>query len=88
MKKYPGNRVQALGSLVDCQHCGLAERNRAVWALGQLRDREALPILMKYYTRQKCNHESDLCQYELQKAVDAIQRRPTVWLGYRELAAR
>jgi hypothetical protein len=88
MAKYPGNRVQALCTLVDCQNCGLAERNRAVWALGQLRDTRALPFLMKYYTRQKCNHASDLCQHELQNAVDAIQRRPPVWLGYRDLANR
>jgi hypothetical protein len=88
MTKYPGDRVQALCTLVDCQICGLAERNRAVWALGQLRDARALPILMKHYTRQKCNHASDLCQHELQKAVEAIQRTPPVWLGYRDLAIR
>lgn len=88
MSKHTGNRVQALCELVDCQNCGLAERNRAVWALGQLRDSAALPVLTKYYTGQKCNHESALCQHELQKAVDAIQRRPPVWLGYRDFANR
>lgn len=86
--KYSGDRVQSLCTLVDCQICSLAERNRAVWALGQLRDARALPILMKYYTRQKCNHASDLCQHELQKAVEAIQRTYPVWLGYRDLAIR
>lgn len=88
MAKYPGDRVQALCTLVKCESCSLAERNRAVWALGQLRDERAMPILLKYYTRQKCNHALDLCQYELKKAVEAIQRKPPVWLGYRELAVR
>jgi hypothetical protein len=88
MNKYSGDRVQALCAMVDCETCGLAERNRAVWAVGQLRDARALPILMKYYTRQTCNHRSDLCQYELQKAVEAIQRTPPLWLGYRDLSMR
>ena len=86
--KYPGDRVQALCTLVDCQICSLADRDHAVWALGQLRDARALPILMKYYTGRKCNHASDLCQHELRKAVEAIQRTPPVWLGYRDLAIR
>ena len=86
--RYPGDRVQALCTLVDCQICSLADRNRAVWALGQLRDPHALPVLMKYYTRQKCDHASDLCQYELQKALEAIQRKPPVWLGYRDVDMR
>ncbi|MBI4905077.1 MAG: hypothetical protein HY820_15690 [Acidobacteria bacterium] len=88
MTQYPGDRVQALCSLVDCQTCSLAERKRAVWALGQLRDPRALPILMKYYTRQQCDHASDVCQHELQKAVEAIQRTYPLWLGYRDLATR
>ena len=85
MTKYRGDRVQALSLLVNCESCSLAERNRAVWALGQLRDARAIPILMKYYTRQKCDHASDLCQHELRKAVEAIQQKPPVWLGYRDL---
>lgn len=88
MAGYPGDRVQALCSLADCQICNLADRNRAVWALGQLRDTRALPILMKHYTRHECNHASDLCQHELQNAVEAIQRTYPVWLGYRDLAIR
>lgn len=87
MTKHAGDRVQALCALVDCQTCSLAERNRAVWALGQLRDPRALPILMKYYTRQECDHASDVCQHELKKAVEAIQRTYPVWLGYRDLPA-
>ena len=87
MTRYPGDRVQALSTLVDCQTCSLTERNRAIWALGQLRDMRALPTLMRYYTRQKCDHASEVCQHELQKAVEAIQRTWPVWLGYRDLTS-
>ncbi len=87
MKKYPGDRVQAFCSLVDCQTCSRQERNRAVWALGQIRDARALPILMKYYNQpgQTCRN---VCQNELQKAIEAIQRKHPVWLGYRDLGIR
>jgi len=80
MTKYPGDRVQALGAVVDCPNCSREERNRAVWALGQIRDARALPILMKYYNQpgQTCRQ---VCQHELQKAVEAIQRKHPVWLG-------
>ncbi len=75
--KYPGDRVQALCSVVDCQTCSSAERNRAVWALGQIRDAHALPTLTKYYNQpgQTCR---SVCQHELQKAIEAIQWKHSV----------
>jgi hypothetical protein len=88
MAQYPGDRVEALSALVACEGCSLSDRNRAVWALGQLRDRRALPILKKYYTGQGCNHSLGLCQYEMRKAVKAIESRSLLWLGYRDLAFR
>jgi hypothetical protein len=88
MEQYPGDRVEALSALVACEGCSLSDRNRAVWALGQLRDRRALPILKKYYTGQECNHSLGLCQYEMRKAVKAIESRSLLWLGYRDLAFR
>jgi hypothetical protein len=88
MTQYPGDRVEALCALVACGSCSLTDRNHAVWALGQLRDRRALPILEKYYTGQECNHSLDLCQYEIRKAVKAIKSRSLLWLGYRDLALR
>jgi len=88
MTQYPGNRVEALCALVDCESCSLSDRNHAVWALGQLRDRRALPILEKYFTGQECNHSLYLCQYELRKAVKTTKSRSRLWLGYRDVALR
>jgi hypothetical protein len=87
-RQNPGDRVRALSARVDCEACGLAERNRAVWALGQLRDPRALPVLKKYDTNRECNHSSDLCQYEIRKSIKAVESKYPLWLGYRDFALR
>jgi len=69
MQEFPGDRVEALMAYVQSERHTLAERNRAVWALGQLRDPRALPVLQKFYTGQPCQHDKFLCQYELKKAI-------------------
>jgi hypothetical protein len=73
--RFPGNRISALIALVECEECSLSERNRAVWALGQLQTRRALPSLHKYFTDTSCDHEQALCQYELGKAIRKIEGR-------------
>jgi hypothetical protein len=67
--RFDGDRVEALIALVDCKTCLMEDRNHAVWALGQLRDKRALPILHKYYNGGPCNHTYMICQYELEKAI-------------------
>jgi hypothetical protein len=47
----------------------LKERNLAIWALGRLGDRSALPALRTAYTGELCRHDTILCQYELEKAI-------------------
>jgi hypothetical protein len=69
MARFSGDRIEALTALVDCQDCRLEDRNHAVWALGQLRDKRALPILYKYRTGKPCNHLRQICQYEIGKAI-------------------
>jgi len=69
MAQFPGDRVEALIGVVNCGNCTLEDRNHAVWALGQLRDRRALPVLYKYRTGQPCNHLRTICQYEIIKAI-------------------
>jgi hypothetical protein len=67
--EFPGNRVDALIAYVSSEsHC-LAERNRAVWALGQIGDKRALAVLESFYTGGDCNHEKHLCQRELRHAI-------------------
>jgi len=68
--KFPGDRSEALMAVVDCPDCSLQDRNHAVWALGQLAEQRALPVLQKYYTGMKCDHERFICQSELKKAMN------------------
>ncbi len=65
----PGDRIAALMTYVETPTHSLRERNRAVWALGQLGDPRALPVLERYFTGEPCDHERALCQYELKKAI-------------------
>jgi len=48
--QFPGNRTEALITLVKCQTCNMRDRNNAVWALGQLDDQAALPVLESCYS--------------------------------------
>jgi len=66
---FPGKRVDALIALVQCEPCSLENKNRAVWALGQLDDPRALPVLEKYYTGKPCNHRTTICQEKLRIAL-------------------
>jgi hypothetical protein len=72
-ERFPGSRVQALAAVVACESCDLSDRNHAVWALGQLADQRALPVLERYYTGEKCDHLHKICQYELQKALRLVR---------------
>ena len=75
MQDYPGDEVEALLGLVQSADRSLAERNRAVYALGQIGDPRALPILQRLHTGRECQHSKFLCQYELQKAIDRCSGR-------------
>ncbi len=46
----PGDRALALMAYIESPKHTLRERNRAVWALGQLGDARALPVLEKHFT--------------------------------------
>ena len=82
VSQYPGDRVEALMAYVDSDHHSLRQRNRAVWALGQIGDTRALPVLEKYYTGGPCDHANSLCQGELGKAIKACSGalNATAWL--------
>jgi hypothetical protein len=68
-REFRGDRVEALMAYVESDRHTLAERNRAVWALGQLRDRRALPVLERHRTGRPCDHARFLCQQEVEKAI-------------------
>ncbi len=81
-QQYPGDRIEALITYVNSKNISLRQRNRAVWALGQIGDKRALPVLEKSYTGQPCDHDSRLCQGELQKAIKLCKGglNATAWL--------
>ena len=81
-RQYPGDRIEALVRYVDSENHSLRERNRAVWALGQIGDERALPALEKLYTGEPCDHDNSLCQRELQRAITACKGafNATAWL--------
>jgi hypothetical protein len=81
-QQYPGDRVEALITYVKSEDHSLRLRNRAVWALGQIGDKRALPELNQFYTGAPCDHDRLLCQYELQKAIKLCQGsfNATAWL--------
>jgi len=79
---YPGDRVEALITYVKDENRSLRKRNLAVWALGQIGDKRALPVLTQFYTGGPCDHNSRLCQGELQKAIKLCKGsiNATAWL--------
>jgi hypothetical protein len=82
VQQHPGERVEALIAYVKSENHSLRQRNLAVWALGRIGDRRALPVLKQYYTGGPCDHDNCLCQHELQKAIKLCQGslNATAWL--------
>jgi hypothetical protein len=72
-RMHGGDAVEALIAYVDSPRYALQRRNRAVWALGQLGDARALPVLEKHFTGGPCDHDRELCQRELGKAIEACR---------------
>ena len=73
--RFPGDRVQALIKVVDCDACPLQDRNHAVWALGQMAEPRAISVLKKHFDGRPCTHSTRLCQHELRKAIRKIDSR-------------
>lgn len=71
-QRYGGDSVKALILRLEDSNNSFQERNRAVWALGQLGDHRALPALRMHCTGQPCDHTRGLCQRELAKAIGLI----------------
>lgn len=70
------NCVTALTTQVTDEDQSFAARNDAVWALGQLGDEAALPVLQSLYTGEIPAREpwnETMSQYELRKAIHLLQ---------------
>jgi hypothetical protein len=81
-QKYPGTVEDALISyMLDEKISAEGRTHEAIWTLGQIRSEKALPYLKEFYKDdpkgKTCygKHENMLCQYEIHKAIVAIERR-------------
>ncbi len=75
-EKYQGDCVQALIKVIQEEKNGFVKRNYAIWALGQMGDKRALPVLKSYYTAripEKEPYHKGISQYELRKAINLIE---------------
>jgi hypothetical protein len=69
LRAFPGDRISALMALVDSEQHTMSDRNRAIWALGQLGDSRALPFLESRFSGRQSDEGRELSQYELKKAI-------------------
>jgi len=72
---YPGKGEEALINYLQNESNSTFDRTHvAIWTLGQINSEKALPLLKKY-TNKSCygNHDEYLCQYEVYKAITAIE---------------
>lgn len=70
--KYSGDCVEALIQALDQPDEPFHQRNSTIWALGQLGDARALPVLKGYYTGnipQRESLDAGISQYALKKAI-------------------
>ncbi len=75
-RNYSGECVNALIAQLDDTQNSFYDRNKAIWALGQLGDSKALPTLQKYDTGNIPDREplnETISQYELKKAIKLIE---------------
>ena len=72
-RDYKGDCTEALIGLLQDENRSFRSRNSAIWALGQLGDSRALPVLKNIYTGIIPSREpldKVISQYELKKAVN------------------
>ena len=79
-QKYHAHGEKALISFLEDERNSYYDRTHlAVWTLGKIRSEKALPVLKRYYLNDpkgrtcKGMHQEQLCQYELYKAIKAIE---------------
>lgn len=73
---YAGEPVVALIALVEDESAPFNKRNTAIWALGQIGDKRALPVLEKLDTAEVQHPPYDstayIVQYSVEKALKGI----------------
>jgi len=70
---YQQNCVDSLIAFAKSDDNSFREKNSAIWALGQIADKSALPFLNglknSLQGQKRCNSSKYLCRYEIEKAV-------------------
>jgi hypothetical protein len=81
-QRYDGDTVEALMALIESRDASFREKNGAIWALGQIGDKRALPLLERLDTDdlQPRPYDPDqyIVQYSVEKAIRQIQSRASL----------
>ncbi|PLX27671.1 hypothetical protein C0583_00320 [Candidatus Parcubacteria bacterium] len=93
--KYAGDCVESLISYLDDEKNGYYSRNSAIWALGQLGDERAMPVLNKYHTGyngEVINRSEALSQLEIERAIGYMEGNLNItkffWLTEDDIASK
>jgi len=77
-REFKQDHVTSLIAVINSDKFTAKDKNDAIWALGQIGAKQALPLLEGMYTGTKdkrCNRNENICQYELEKAIRFINSR-------------
>lgn len=72
-EEYRLDCVDSLIAYVNSEKASFREKNSAIWALGQIADKKALPFLEELNdslpAQESCQYDHFLCRYEVEKAI-------------------
>ena len=73
-QEFEGDCVEALVAYASSDQHTFEERNNAIWALGEIGDKRAVPTLEELLhtanpCESPCNVRKCICQYSLEKAI-------------------
>ncbi|HKZ34256.1 MAG TPA: hypothetical protein VJ179_00090 [Patescibacteria group bacterium] len=82
---YQKDCVESLIQVIQSGESSYREKNTAVWALGQIADKKALPFLSileaSLPKQERCTYDEFICTYEVQKAIKwCTQGNVTSWM--------
>ena len=84
---YQKDCVDSLVLVLESEDKSVKEKNDAIWALGQIADKRALPVLEKLYTGEIPEREpldKVISQYEIEKSIHWINEGNwTSWMYLR-----
>jgi len=72
-QQFEGDHIETLVAALESDKLSIKEKNRVIWAMGEIGDKRALPVLQKIYTGEPCQKPCDssqhICQYGIKKAI-------------------